>query len=187
MMGTRDVRPHPWEAFSMKSVSQFLNSSAPNCETVPPHAKSNKAGSVNNKGNVQKLSTNKRVTLQFPSITKERNEQSPLNKNDDVQSRSAKLNSELRSQATPRQLKLQMTPYNVGESQDPTLIKNKNKTYGPRRNGKSWNPSKTTKRAGKFSSLKKERINWFLSIKNNGEVRNLKNIKQGDEKHSIKW
>lgn len=52
-MATRDIEPLFQEALIMKSLSQFLKTSAPICQTALLDAKNNKAWCVNDNDDVQ--------------------------------------------------------------------------------------------------------------------------------------
>lgn len=76
-----------------------------------------------------------------------------------------------------------MALHNKRKPHEHTIIKIKIKINGPE-TSKSQNLSRNKKREKKSLPLKREKNNQFPSIKNNGKVRNLKNINEGDEESS---
>lgn len=77
-----------------------------------------------------------------------------------------------------------MTPHNVGDPLDPTLIKTKSKINWPGRKGENQKASKTSESDGKPPSIKKGKSNQTQLVKFNDEAWNLRNIREGDEKPS---
>lgn len=74
-MSTRNVKTHHQEALITEYVSQFLETSAPNCETAPLHAKNNEAWSDNNTEDVRNLSTETNGELRLLSMPEQQRHQ----------------------------------------------------------------------------------------------------------------
>lgn len=130
MVGTCDVNSRLQQASSMKYVDCTMKISAPNCQTVPIHAKDSKAWYANETSKVQKPSTNGRGRFWFQSTTEQGNRQILPNKNDNVQNKSAKANNELWFSSLPEEMKPKLMSRKKAKPRRLTLIKNRNKLMG---------------------------------------------------------
>lgn len=74
-MGTLNVKPRSQEVLITKSVSQFFNTSARNCEMAALHAKNNKIWSVNNEEKFWNLSAETNGKLRLQPVLKQQKSQ----------------------------------------------------------------------------------------------------------------